>query len=83
MLTSQKILQTQVQGKELLEVEKQVKYRGTTQVRLERLLFKESRELDRNNLERLKVNFRIDHVDSGITEGLVLEVVIMDGCRNS
>lgn len=68
MLTSQKIMQTQVQGKELLEVEKQVKYRGTAQVRLERLLFKKSRELDRKNLERLKANFRIDHVDSGIVK---------------
>lgn len=29
MLTSQEIMQSQLQGKELLQVEKQVKYRGT------------------------------------------------------
>lgn len=68
MLTSQEIMQSQLQGKELLQVEKQVKYRGTARVRLERLLFKESRELDRKNLERLKANFRIDHIDSGIVK---------------
>lgn len=39
LLTSQEILQTSVQGEELLEAEKQVKYKGTAQVRLKRLLF--------------------------------------------
>ena len=43
---------------ELFEAEKQVKYRSTAQVQLERLQFKESKELDKKNLERLKANFR-------------------------
>ena len=60
MSTSQENMQTHVQAEELLEAEKQVKYRGTARVRLERLLFKESRELDRKNVERLKANFRKD-----------------------
>lgn len=68
MLTSQEIMQSQLQGKVLLQVEKQVKYRGTARVRLERLLLKQSGELGRKNLERLKANFRIDHIDSGIVK---------------
>lgn len=60
MFTSQEIMQTQIQVEELFEVEKQVKYRSTARVQLERLQFKESRELDKKNLERLKANFRKD-----------------------
>lgn len=60
MFTFQEIMETQIQVEELFEAKNQVKYRGTAQVRLERLQFKESRELDKKNLERLKANFRKD-----------------------
>lgn len=45
----------------LPEIKKQVKYIGTTQVRLKRLLFKDSRELDKKIVERLNANFRKDY----------------------
>lgn len=42
----------------LLEVENHIKYISTMQVRLERLLFKELRELNKQIVEKLNANFR-------------------------
>lgn len=59
-------------------MEKQVKYKGIAQVRLEQLLFKESRELNKKNLERLKANFRRDDIDSGIVKGQYQRISTME-----
>lgn len=54
-------MQIYVQVEELLKAEKQVKYKSTVQVRLERLLFKELRKFDKKNVKRLKTNFCSDY----------------------
>lgn len=60
MLKSQEKIQAQVQAEKLLKVKKQVKYRDTAQVRLERLFFKDSKKLEKKNIKRLKANFHKD-----------------------